>query len=99
MSADRFHPGNHGLASSRTMCVTTAPCSGFCLFRYCKSIAFAEQAGPAIRADPSGIPLPVKDPGNLLAGFFHQDAHSGVGGFKVNGELMVAEPLAGHGAN
>ena len=36
---------------------------------------------------------------SLLAGFFDQDAHLRVGGFEVDGEIVVAEAFAGSGAD
>ena len=35
----------------------------------------------------------------LFTGFFHEDPHLGMGGFEVNGEMMVPEPLAGNRAD
>ena len=35
----------------------------------------------------------------LFTGFFDQDPHPGMGGFEVNGEMMVKESLAGDRAD
>ena len=35
----------------------------------------------------------------LLAGLFDKHAHLGVGGFEVDGEIVVAEAFAGGGAD
>lgn len=35
----------------------------------------------------------------VFAGFFCQGPHPGMGGFEINGEIMVTEPLAGDRAD
>ena len=36
---------------------------------------------------------------DLLGGFFDEDAHFRMGGFEVDGEIVMAEALAGGGAD